>query len=427
MALYRLVEFYMVETLKNRNFSLLWFAGLISMMGTWMLFAALPFHVYTVTGSALATSGWLIAMILPGVLFGSVAGVFVDRWDRRRTMIAVNLLRTAVIPLLLLVQSPEWIWIVYVVAFIESTLGQFFGPAENALLPTLVGKEHLVSANSLNALNDNLARILGPAAGGLLLGIWGLQGVVIADTLSYLLSAMLIMLIVVPEKLPSVDAAAVVGAARTKIAAFGQEWIMGLKLIVQDPLLSRIFLVQGIALFGDAILSAILVVFVQNDLDMTAAQFGSLLTVRGVGGVLGGLLIAQIGQKLSGRQLFSGGLTLTGVLVVMVLLKPPLYGIFLLVGLAGIPAIAWMVANQTLVQQATEDGYRGRVFGALGTTMMLLMLMGSGLAGLLADQIGAMLLIFAAGLIYILSGVLASIVLPRASRAIAGADIGAGA
>ena len=144
----------MKETFRNRNFSLLWLAGLVSLLGNWMLIAALPFHIYAVTGSALATSAWLMAYILPGVLFGSVAGVFVDRWDRRRTMLIVSVLQMLVMPFLLLVNSPEWIWIVYVVGFLESTLSQFFGPAESALLPNLVGEEHLVSANSLNALRS---------------------------------------------------------------------------------------------------------------------------------------------------------------------------------------------------------------------------------------------------------------------------------
>jgi MFS family permease len=100
-----------------------------------------------------------MAYILPGVLFSSVAGVFVDRWDRRMTIIIVNILQMLTIPLLLLVRSPELIWIVYIVAFLESTLSQFFGPAASALLPTLVGEENLTAANSLNSLNDNLARI----------------------------------------------------------------------------------------------------------------------------------------------------------------------------------------------------------------------------------------------------------------------------
>jgi MFS family permease len=137
----------MLTTLRQRNFGLLWLGGLISMLGDWALLTALPFFIYERTGSALAASGMLIAYVAPGLLFGSLAGVFVDRWDRRRTLIAANLLRAPLLLLLLLVRSPDWFWLVYVVAFAEATIGQFFTPAENALLPLLVGEERLMTAN----------------------------------------------------------------------------------------------------------------------------------------------------------------------------------------------------------------------------------------------------------------------------------------
>ena len=402
----------MIDTFRNRNFSLLWLAGLISLMGNWMLIVAIPFHIYAVTESALATSAWLMAYILPGVLFGSVAGVFVDRWDRRKTMIGVNLLQMLVIPLLLLVQSPEWIWIVYVVGFLESTLSQFFGSAESALLPTLVGEENLTAANSLNSLNDNLARIIGSATGGVLLGLWGLSSVVIADALSYFVAAVLIALIVIPAitKVAQADTAV---SARSKFVSVWQEWIAGLKLVVKDPFLSRIFMVIGVALFADAILSAVLVVFVQGNAGLNATEFGWMLTARGIGGLLGGLLIAQFGRKFSNRQLASWGLILSGGLIIIALAQPTAIVLVLTMGIVGIPAIAWIVAIQTMLQQATSDEYRGRVFGAYGTTISLLMLVSSGLAGASADWIGATALTSISAVIDILSGLIGR-VLPTA-------------
>jgi predicted MFS family arabinose efflux permease len=394
-----------IATLRTRNFSLLWLAGLVSQMGNWMLFVALPFHVYAVTGSALATSAWLMAYILPGVLFGSVAGVFVDRWDRRKTMIAVNLLQALIIPLLLLVQSPQYIWIVYVVGFIEASLGQFFSPAESALLPTLVGEEHLVSANSLNALNDNLARIFGSAVGGLLLGAWGLSAVVIADAVSYLLAALLIAFIAAPPAARVVSETA--ASARASFAAFWHEWIAGLRLIVHDRILTNIFAVLGVALFADAILSAVLVVFIQDTAGLNATEFGWILTARGIGGLAGGLLIAQFGQKVSNQRLASWGLLWTGLMILVAVLFPSLLIIAVSICLAGVSAIAWMVAFQTMLQQNVIDEYRGRVFGAYGTTVSLLMLVSSGFAGASADWLGATALIIAAAVITLFAGILA--------------------
>jgi MFS family permease len=401
----------MMAIFRNRNFSLIWFAGLISIMGNWILMVALPYHIYKVTGSALATSAWLMASILPGVLFSSIAGVFVDRWDRKTTMIITNFLQMLTILMLVLVKSPEHIWIVYVVGFLESTLSQFFSPAESALLPQLVDEEHLMQANSMNALNDNLGRVIGPVIGGILLGTWGLNSIIIADALSYLLSAILIGFIVAPSLIEKVKASPMVESAREKFSMVWVEWRAGLKVIFEDKILQNIFVISGIALFADGIMSALLVVFVQNDVGANATEFGWMMTARGVGGVIGGLLLGQLGSKLSNRQLISWGLVLMGGIITVILLNPSVLLLVILSGLAGIPAIAWIAGLQTQLQQSTTDEYRGRIFGTFGTTISLLMLVSSGLAGATADIFSAKALIFVAALISIGAGLLAAFIL----------------
>src|SRR5215211_3176362 len=189
----------MLKVLRQRNFGLLWSAGLISMIGDWVLFISLPIYTYNLTQSTLATGIMFMVGTLPRILLGSLAGVYVDRWDRQRTMVVADLSRAVLILLLLFVRSAEWIWIVYLVAFIESIVSQFFGPAENALLPQLVDKSQLVTANSLNSLNNNLARLAGPALGGVMLGTFGFQNVVWIDSVSFLISGIMIALIVQPR------------------------------------------------------------------------------------------------------------------------------------------------------------------------------------------------------------------------------------
>jgi MFS family permease len=114
-----------LATLRQRDFALLWFGGLISMMGDWAMFAALPFYAFEQTGSAFASGAVLTALTLPGLLFGTVAGVFVDRWDRKRTMVVANLLQVLVMLPLLLVRPGESLWLVYVVAFVMASVWQF--------------------------------------------------------------------------------------------------------------------------------------------------------------------------------------------------------------------------------------------------------------------------------------------------------------
>ena len=406
----------MLETLKQRNFALLWTGGLISLIGNWILIAAVPFHIYAVTGSALATGAWLMAYIAPGVVFGSVAGVFVDRWDRKRTMVITSLAQAAIILVLLFAQTPETVWLIYVVAFIEASLAQFFSPAENALLPSLVGEEYLMAANSLNSMNDNLARLIGPAVGGVLLGLVGLTSVVLLDAASYGITAVLILLVNaspdITRPTPTVESP----SEDTGWTQIWREWLAGLKLVRDHRILASLFTVVGIALFADAIISAILVVFVQDSMGLSSVEFGWMMSARGIGGLLGGLLLAQVGRRWDPPQLITTGLILSGLLIFITVSFPTLAVVLPILVLVGIPSIIAFVSVQTLLQQETEDAFRGRVFGAFGTTITLLMLIGSGLGGALADQLGALILMGGASFIYIIAGLLALVLLVKPTK-----------
>src|SRR5215213_3208001 len=184
----------MLELLRTRNFTFLWLGGLVSLIGDWALVVAFPFEVYRRTGSTLATAGILVASLLPAFLFGSAAGVFVDRWDRRRLMIVVNVaLAAALLPLLAV--DALGIWIVYAVLVAAKLLEQLFVPAEVALLPRLVRDDQLVAANSMSSLNRNLARLIGPMIGGLVVALGGVAAVVVVDVATFLVAALLIALI----------------------------------------------------------------------------------------------------------------------------------------------------------------------------------------------------------------------------------------
>ncbi len=255
----------MIALLRQRNYALLWSSQLISQIGNWALFAALPFFVFQLTGSVMATGIMFIVEVIPPILLGSVAGVFVDRWDRRWTMIGANVARGLLLLLLLTLRSAEQVWVVYVVAFFEALANLFFGPANNALLPQLVDEDELVSANSLDALGENIARILGPALGGALLATTGLTAVALIDAGSYLIGAGLIFLIQSPT--PTAAGSQIAEpdrSVRMQWLAFWRDWIGGLRLVSQRRPLSYAFLAFGVALIGDSIMGVLLVVFVQD-------------------------------------------------------------------------------------------------------------------------------------------------------------------
>ena len=402
----------MITTLRQRNFALLWFAGLISMIGDWVLFIALPIYTYNLTNSSLATGIMFMAGTLPRVLLGSVAGVYVDRWDRKWTMVIADLSRALLLLFLLLVRSPESIWIIYLVAFLQATISQFFGPAENALLPQLVDESHLVAANSLNSLNNNLARLGGPALGGVLLGSFGFKNVIIIDSLSFLISGLMIALIVAPSLASTKTGAAIAVSALESQPRVWQDWLSGLRFVWNSHIVSVIFLVIGIAGIAEGFLNVMFVVFIRQNLGGGAPEFGWLTSAQAVGGLIGGLVIGWLGYRILPNRL-AGALVFNGLLIVALVNLASFPFALILILLAGLPIVAYSVGVDTLLQRYVPDRYRGRVFGTLGTSMAIFLLLGQAVASSLGDSIGAVPFLNLKGILDIIAGLLAFIMLYR--------------
>ena len=382
------------------------------MVGDWVLFIALPIYTYNLTHSSLATGIMFMAGTLPRILLGSVAGVFVDRWDRQRTMVIADLSRAVLLLLLLLVRSSEQIWIIYLIAFVESMISQFFGPAENALLPQLVDESHLVAANSLNALNNNLARLGGPALGGLLLGSFGFRTVVWIDSFSFLISGIMIAWIAQP----SLDLTSLKTGQRTESsvvaprARIWQDWLSGLRFILNHSIVSTIFLVMGVAGIAEGLFNVMFVIFVRQKLGGDALAFGWLTSAQAVGGLVGGLMIGWIGNRIQANRL-AGLLAMNGVLILVLVNLPSFPVAMVALLLAGVPIVGYSVGIDTLLQMHVADRFRGRVFGALGTSMAVFVLFGQGLASALGDSLGVVPLLNLKGMLDILAGLVAFLLL----------------
>lgn len=371
--------------LTNRDLTRVWWAGLISWTGNYALFVALPVYVYGRTNSTLATALSVMAGTLPSVVVGPLAGVLVDRWDRRRVLVLANLTLSAATPLFLLAPDSPW-WLAVPIALVQSSLGQFLGPAEHALLPTLVGEEHLAAANSLNALNNNLARLIGPAAGGLLLASLGFAGVVIADALTYLLAAGLMWGVRAPESAPQPE-----GTRRVL-----GEWRAGLAMVGGNALLRLCFVAAGLVGFGEGFISTLMAPFVKEMLGGGGRELGFLLSAQAVGGILAGLLLASFAHRLDAARLLGWGGLLSGLSLAALLnyplLYPALWPGLVLVAVAGLPFAAWGTAQTTLLQRESDDDKRGRVFGSYLAVFGLTQLLGMGASGYLGDKLGVLVI-----------------------------------
>jgi MFS family permease len=345
-----------------------------------------------------------------------VAGVFVDRWNRKRILVVTNLIQSAVMLTLLLIQPTGWLWLVFLVTFIQMTLAMFTMPAEGALIPNLVAESQLLPANALTGLGNTIARLIGPAAGGVLLGVFGLSSVVFVDSASFLLAALLVRRIAVPARPAAAPPADVAGTIWTSWRALGREWWEGLQLVRRTRLLAALFIVMNVTSLGGTLIDPLFVPFVQVQLHAGAEARGFLSTIGAVGGLVGGMLIGWLGNRVAPRYIVGWGTLIVGGFMLVIYNQTRLESAAVLICLMTVVVIGANVAATSLLQAGTPDPYRGRIYGALGTTNALIGLVAVGLAGALGEVVGIVPMLDLAAAITALAGVLGLLLLPRRAR-----------
>jgi MFS family permease len=402
-----------LTVLRQRDFSLLWFGGVLSVIGDYFLFIALPFFVYERTGSVLATGAMFAAETLPRLLFGSVAGVFVDRWARKKTMVISDLSRALILLPLLVVAAGGPLALVYAVAFVEASVSMFFLPAKSATIPNLVAERDLTAANSLDSLGEEVPSLIGPLLGGALLGVVGLSGLVLLDVGTYLASALLISMIDAPTSAPEEEPDVTAEVAVSAWANALKEWLGGLRLIGRDRSIAVLFGVISVATIGEGAVTVLLIIFFRDVLGSGAQEFGYFIAAYGVGGILGGLLLGWSSRLIDEARLFSLSLIANGLLLLAIFNTRLLPVIVALAVLAGVTVVGWFVTSQTLLQKWVPDRYRGRVFGAYETTQALTLLVGMGIAVALEGLLGVIVVLSIVGAVWSLAGVVAWSMLPH--------------
>ncbi|HZX01644.1 MFS transporter [Kribbella sp.] len=389
---------------RQRDYRLLLSAGLISLVGDWLLRTGLAFQVYVLTGSTLASGGLLLASFLPAVLLGSLAGVFVDRWSQRTTMIVTNVLNAVVLLPLIAVHSANLIWIVYAVVLAQSCLQQFFTPAEQSLVPLLVNPDQLVTANALNSQIRDLARLIGAALGGVLAAAGGLTLLALGDAATFLIAVVLVAGIRHRRDRPAKDEESAGGAIRR----LKEEWTEGLRLCVAGSAMRLFFVFCLVTGVGEGVMSTLFAPFVSAELGGDGKVYGLIVSSQAIGGIVGGLVAAAIGSRRPAATLWGIGALAFGLIDTAMFLSPlvsasviPAFVCMIVVGLPGALTLAGMM---TVFQNLTVDGTRGRIYGAVGAAESVAVLIGIAGAGFLGDTVGIIPVLVFQGLGYVVGG-----------------------
>jgi Na+/melibiose symporter-like transporter len=405
---------------RHRDLRLLLGAGLVSMCGDWLLSVGLTYSVYAVTGSTLASAMTMLAAFLPQVLVGTVAGVFVDRWDRRRTMVVTNLLLAAGLAPLVLADTTAHIWVVYLVLVGQSVVEVFFAPAQQALLPRLVPDDGLVTANALNGQVRELSRLAGAALGGVAAAAGGITAVALLDALSFVLATLLLIRIRVDGRPGAGQPAAGQPAAGQpadpgglvlgRLAQLRREWLDGLRTAWESRVVRMLLVFSLVTCTGEGVMGALFAPYVRSVLHGGPQLLGALSSVQAVGGLAGGVIVATVGRGWSPVRMLGAGAVLFGLVdlgifvypLVVVSPWPALAGMVLV----GTPGAALTAGMMTLYQRSTVDERRGRVLGLAFFAQSLAMVVGTTGAGFLGAVVGIVPVLAFQGVGYVVAGVL---------------------
>ena len=340
---------------QNPAFRNLWYGQVVSELGDWLNSIAIYALILKLSDSGMAMAGAMMAKLLPIVLVSPIAGVVVDRVSRKTVMIISDLLRCGVVLGFLLVEDQNTLWLVYALVIVEISLSGFFEPARSAIIPSLVPKKDLVTANALSGSTWSVMLAFGAALGGVVVYVFGIKTAFILDASTFLLSAWFI------SKIPTQKTSLEKGSPKQ---TGYQEFLDSLRYLWSEPLVLVLSLLKaGLAVAG-GIMTLIPLMASQVLSGSLSLGIGILYSSRGLGAALGPVLVRRIfGESAPVLQwAISGAFFLKALSYLFIAHSHSLWTLSLGVGLATLfGSIIW-VFSSALIHLSAPDSYLGRVF-----------------------------------------------------------------
>ena len=386
----------MFAVFRKRDFSLLWTAQLISTAGSALTDLAAGIYVFRVTGSALAVGLTLMVTAIPSLIVGLLAGVFVDRHDRKRIMIATCLIQAVAVALIAVVLGIEAIAVpgLYLLLLVNAGIKQFFDPAHDSLIPELATDDELAAANSFLSIASFGSTAIGFAGAGLLASV-DLRLAFLIDAFSFVVCAVLIALMG-RYTLPIPEDAASVGVIVENLRS-------GASTLFGTPILRSLFFIGAIVFFSFGLWNVLLLPMSLRELHATEFEYGLQEGLTSVGFVLGSLFMARFSRLLPEPIWIALGLAAMGISGVGYALATSIPIAILLVMISGFFNSPTAVARSVLLQRNTPREMRGRVFSAFYVMRDVIFLFGMAGAGL-ADIINVRVMIVFASVLLVGAG-----------------------
>jgi MFS family permease len=341
---------------RNPSFRRIWLGEVASWLGDWFNAIALYTLVQRLTGSPFALGLVFLTKMLPFAVASPLAGLLVDRFDRRRLMIAADLLRAVLVLGFLLVDEPSELYLIYLLTTLQVFLTAVFIPARSASIPNVTTAGELLTANALSAATWSTLLAVGAALGGFATEWLGIRAVFVIDSASYLISAGCIFRSAIPQQTEP-------GSGPGLGAVLGDA-VAGWRYLRAYPDVGRMAFAKATWAVGGGALVYMLAILGERVVGLApAVGIGVLYAARGLGTGIGPLAVRQWLPDESRWPVMLGvGVAVSGVTYTAIGAVPWSLWIVLLVAFAHAPSGANWVASSVLLQKRTVDRFRGRVF-----------------------------------------------------------------
>ncbi len=395
------------ELLKNKNFFLLWLGQIVSQFGDRLNQMALIALVYKRTGgSAFELAKIMSLTVVPSFLISPFAGAYVDRWNRKFTMVATDVIRAGLVLLIPLAMRNSSPLVLYVLIFLVFSASCFFVPSKFSIIPDIVPREKLLMANSLTNVTMMIAAVLGVGIGGTLIEMVGPRTGFMLDSLTFLFSALLISSLTV--KVSVISPAENVSSPLPPRSVFF-DIREGIHYVLSHPYLRLIFLTIFILMSAAGGVYIVGIVFIQRIFGSATRDLGILSVFLGGGFFLGALLYGRFGARVSKVRVIFISMISGGVLLGLFAVALKVYadlrlaaGLSLLTGLSLVPVF---ISGNTLVHEVIKAKMRGRIFSSLGIVMNLGFLISMFVASKVSEMIEPMWVILIIGVLFMGFGI----------------------
>jgi DHA3 family macrolide efflux protein-like MFS transporter len=398
------------EVLANPEFRKLWIGQTISQIGDGLTTLAMMIVVNQLTGSTAALAGITIALTLPQLLFGMLAGVFVDRWDRKKLMIISDVLRGVLILALIFVRDASGIWIFYVVGFLQAGMGTFFYPAKGAIIPLIMDKELLLAANGLSQTTQVITGVVGSGLAGFIVGTAGSGWPAFSlDSISFFVSALFVARMIVPK------VAAETTEGGTK-AVFSQ-LVEGVRFIFSRKMLVGVMVTFAITMLGVGAINVLFIPLLMKDLKVPVAMLGFVDAAQVVGMVLAGSLVSSMASRLKASGIIVGGVLGLGICVGVISVLHSIWLVYIALFFLGLCLTPVQATASTIMQKYVPNEKRGRAGSAINTAISVASVTSMALAGVLGDVVGIRNVFMLSGVVVIAAGMIGAVLMRETPQA----------